>query len=140
MKKRLFLVPLAVIVVDQMIKLAIRYTIPVGSSIGLLPVLRITHIENTGAGWSLLPDQNVAIAFISVAIIGALLYWFDSFKKYEQPWVALIIGGAAGNLIDRILLGHVIDFVDTGLWPVFNFADASISVGIVALLYLSFKH
>jgi signal peptidase II len=131
---------LAVVVLDQLTKLLVRSFLPYHSSITLLPkVLNLTHTYNTGAGFSIFTNQNILLIFAVIGIIGAMLYYFDRFKESEKIFASIIIGGALGNLIDRILLGHVVDFIDTGFWPVFNVADSAVTLGVCGLLYLAFK-
>jgi signal peptidase II len=130
----------SVIAMDQLTKLLIRLFMPIGEGVQVIPyVLRITHVENTGAGFSILRGQNTALIFVMLTIIGALMFYFDRFKGNEKWFVAIIIGGAAGNLIDRILLGHVTDFMDITIWPVFNLADSCVTLGVCGLLYLALK-
>lgn len=97
---------------------------------------RITHAWNTGTAFSLFQDQSSLLTFVSFAAVIALYFVY---RSVDAPtiWVrmafGLLLGGAFGNLIDRIRLGHVTDFVDIGPWPIFNVADSSIIVGIFVL-------
>ncbi len=97
---------------------------------------RITHAWNTGTAFSLFQDQSSILTFVS---FGAVLALYFVYRSVDSPtiWVrmafGLLLGGAFGNLIDRIRLGHVTDFVDIGSWPIFNVADSSIVVGIFVL-------
>lgn len=97
---------------------------------------RITHAWNTGTAFSLFQDQSSILTFVS---FGAVIALYFVYRSVDSPtlWVrmafGLLLGGAFGNLIDRIRLGHVTDFVDIGPWPIFNVADSSIVVGIFVL-------
>ncbi len=97
---------------------------------------RITHAWNTGTAFSLFQDQSSLLTFVS---FGAVIALYFVYRSVESPtiWVriafGLLLGGAFGNLIDRLRLGHVTDFVDVGPWPIFNIADSSILVGIFVL-------
>jgi len=104
-------------------------------------ILHLTYIQNTGAGFGILKGSNTTLIFISLIIIGIILFYFDRIIK-EKPThipVALILGGAVGNLIDRIFLGHVIDFVDFRIWPAFNIADSAITIGALLLIIYFWK-
>lgn len=97
---------------------------------------RITHAWNTGTAFSLFQDQSSILTFVS---FGAVIALYFVYRSVDSPtvWVrmafGLLLGGAFGNLIDRVRLGHVTDFVDVGSWPIFNVADSSILVGIFVL-------
>ncbi len=97
---------------------------------------RFTHAWNTGTAFSLFQDQSDILTWVS---IGAVIALYFVYRSVDSPtiWVrmafGLLIGGAFGNLIDRIRLGHVTDFIDVGPWPIFNIADSSIVVGIFVL-------
>jgi len=102
--------------------------------------LRWTYIHNAGAAFGLF--QGNRIVFLVVSILSAIvILGLANHREYRRPWtlfaLALILGGALGNLLDRIWLGVVIDFIDCGFrehrWPFFNIADSGISVGVVLL-------
>jgi len=102
-------------------------------------VLHLTYVKNPGAAWGMLADHRwVFMVFSTVAIIGLGIYLFG-FSK-EPTWVkvslALVIGGGIGNMIDRVLLGYVVDFIDFTLinFPVFNVADSCVTVGAGLLM------
>ncbi|OGT79107.1 MAG: signal peptidase II [Gammaproteobacteria bacterium RIFCSPLOWO2_02_FULL_61_13] len=131
--------------VDQWTKSLATAHLDYGVPQALVPGLNLTLVHNTGAAFSLLRDAGgwQRIFFISLALtIGVvLIIWLRRIPP-GQRWLpvtlALILGGAVGNLCDRILLGHVVDFLDVYVghwhWPAFNIADASISVGAVMLV------
>ena len=102
-------------------------------------VLHFTHERNEGAAFSMLSDQRwVFMTFSTVAIIGLLIYliFFRPKSKYVQITLAMIVGGGIGNMIDRICLGYVVDFIDFTLinFAVFNVADCFVCVGSFALM------
>lgn len=107
-------------------------------------VLHFTHERNEGAAFSMLSDQRwVFMTFSTIAIIGILIYliFFRPKSKYVQITLAMIVGGGIGNMIDRIWLGYVVDFIDFTLidFAVFNVADCFVTVGAFALMgYLLF--
>jgi signal peptidase II len=137
---------LGVIVLDQITKLLIIDRFEYGEMLPLLPVLDLTLVYNRGAAWSFLAEaggwQRWFFATLAIAVSVFIVVWLRRLKARSQ-WLlscalALILGGALGNVIDRIRLGHVIDFVHAhwgdASFPAFNVADAAITVGAVMLL------
>ncbi len=96
------------------------------------PFLHLRYVQNTGAAFGVLQGGNLILIVITLLIVGYLLKSWKELCAYG-PWVqwglVLILGGALGNLYDRITLGFVVDFVDLRVWPVFNAADSFITVG-----------
>jgi len=137
MKKIHLIIAAAVVILDQLTKYAAANLL--GKPLQVLPFLTFSYITNTGAGFSILQGQNLLLAGVAVVIIGVLLNFFKKFDRIEQYFVAAVIGGALGNLIDRLVFGHVIDFIMVPYWPVFNIADSAISVSAVILVILSFR-
>lgn len=121
---------------DQLTKALIIGNLARGESWPDNGFFRLTHAWNTGTAFSLLQDQSDLLTVVS---FGAVIALYFVYRSVESPniWVrmafGLLLGGAFGNLIDRLRLGHVTDFVDIGPWPIFNVADSSILVGIVVL-------
>jgi len=97
----------------------------------------LTTTTNTGAAFSLFQGQRYALISISVIAIFFILKYYKE-KEYQFP-LTLILAGTIGNLIDRIFLGHVRDFIDLKFWPVFNIADTLITIGILLLAYKMWK-
>jgi signal peptidase II len=138
----------SIIVLDQISKAVIKKTVPLYGSITVIPgFFDISHIQNPGGAFGLLADQSplvrmiVFIFFTSVAtgIIFYLYYKTDDSLPFLASGIALIFGGAIGNLIDRIRFGRVVDFLDvyvgTVHYPSFNVADSAVSIGIAIFLY-----
>lgn len=103
----------------------------------MLPYARVIHIFNTGAAFGLFKGANTVFMILAVIVAGAIIYYFPSVSR--KDWVIRValsmqLAGALGNLIDRMSIGHVTDFVSVGNFPVFNVADASITVGVGVLL------
>ncbi|HXX59234.1 MAG TPA: signal peptidase II [Dehalococcoidales bacterium] len=147
----ILLVILAYVAADQLTKAWIR-TYPLNSEIGSFWFIRIIHIQNTGAGFSMFYGHWVPLMIIAIIALGALAWLYSwihrRFQQFINPWTmiayALIIAGTLGNLIDRIhQSGAVTDFIDPGFWPVFNLADAGISVGgvmiAIFIIWLAFR-
>lgn len=139
-----FLTALLVVVADQLTKLWIR-TFPQGHSVFKLGFFQIVHIQNTGAAFGLFPGQSFALTivdFVSIAIILILVLRFSSHfpileKMVTRIGLALVLGGTAGNLIDRLNpnLEGVTDFISVSIWPSFNLADSAVTVGVILLAY-----
>ena len=133
---------LAVFIIDQMTKAWVRASLIEGASRPSEGFLRITHVSNTGSAFGLFPNQTMFLLIASLVGIAVLLVFFR--KQAGRGFMVrtslgLQLGGAAGNLVDRITMGKVTDFIDVGAWPVFNLADASIVTGIVILAWLLFR-
>ena len=138
MKKGLLfgLIAFCVIVLDQATKFLITHTFSVYDSLPIIKnILHITYLQNTGAGFSMFKGKTELLIWISVIAVGFILYFYDKIKEgYELIFVALILGGTIGNLIDRLRLGYVVDFVDFQIWPSFNVADSALCIGVVGLV------
>lgn len=135
-----------ILLLDQVSKSAISSKLSPGQSIPVIKnVLHLTFVKNTGAAFGLFKNSTyffIAVSVIAVIMIGAILLkairkdeFFGSFLFNFS--LILIMSGALGNLIDRVSLRYVIDFIDFRIWPVFNLADSSITIG-TALLLISF--
>jgi signal peptidase II len=121
--------------IDQWTKRAVLAILPPHMSVKVAPGLWYTFVQNTGAVWGSLPDTNALFMWVSVIAFGLLLFFYDQFRTvFEKLAFTLLLAGLWGNLLDRAIFGFVIDFIDLRWWPVFNIADACISVGIT--LYL----
>ena len=124
---------------DQVTKAIVLNQLFYGQSVPYDSLIRITLTSNTGGVFGLFPDQTMALVLASFVAIGVLFFLYRS-HSLSGPLLRLSLGlqlgGALGNLVDRIRLGAVTDFIDVGPWPIFNVADASIVVGILLLLFL----
>jgi signal peptidase II len=135
----------AVVAVDQLTKFLIERHLAMFEAVNVLPVLEITRLHNTGAAFSFLADEAgwqrwlfTALAIIVSIVLALWLRRIPSYARVLATAVALILGGAVGNVIDRVRLGHVIDFIyahwDRHYFPAFNVADSAICVGAGLLL------
>jgi signal peptidase II len=144
-------VPLAIVALDQATKAMVRAWLPLYESVEIVPgLLNFTHVRNTGAAFGMLnaadfPLKSLLIAAIALAgLIGVALYaaTLGRDERMARTALALILGGAAGNLIDRLVDGSVVDFVDVywrsyHFWA-FNVADSAITVGVALMLLDAF--
>lgn len=137
---------IVILFIDQCLKYLVRQNLAVGQSIPIIKdILHVTFVSNTGAAFGLFKKATVLFAVISVVAAGFILTLLvniirrgDFFKRPMFNFgLILIFSGAFGNLIDRVLFFYVIDFIDFRIWPVFNIADSSITIGTF-LLMLSF--
>lgn len=142
------LIAALVVLVDQLSKLPIETTLPLHSSWAPLAayghLLRFTHVSNTGAAFGLFPGASQIFTLIAVVVTLVItVYNYSLPRGYRllRLGLGLQVGGALGNLIDRLRLGHVTDFLDVGPLPVFNLADVSIVTGVVVLgVLILFEH
>jgi len=126
------------LVLDQLTKWLTIENLAVGESWPATGFFRFTHAWNTGTAFSLFQGQGDILTWVSLGAVGVLTWIYRSFDN--PPWLlrvafGLQFGGAIGNIIDRIRIGHVTDFIDIGLWPIFNIADSSIVVGIGLMIF-----
>jgi len=137
------LIATVIVVLDQWTKWLVRTNIPASgrwlpeSMQWLSPYARIVHWYNTGAAFGTFQDASTILTVLAFIVIAAIIYYYP--KVDPNDWTLRIamsmqLGGALGNLIDRLTIGHVTDFISIGNFAVFNVADASISVGAAVLL------
>ncbi|MDI1275902.1 MULTISPECIES: signal peptidase II [Methylobacter] len=140
---------LLALVLDQGSKLAIAGSMKLYESIQIMPFFKLTYVHNTGAAFSFLSEaggwQRWFFAGLALVISVVIAVWLTRLKKHETLLavaLALVLGGAVGNLIDRLAYGYVIDFLDVYYeswhWPAFNIADSAITLGVVLMLAESF--
>lgn len=128
-----------VIAIDQLAKIAVRDSIAPGESRTLVPGVQLVNTRNRGIAFGFLPGRHwIVTALIAIALL-ALLVYFARNSTRPLLWLptGMLLGGALGNVLDRIRAGSVTDFVKLPLgWPPFNLADASITVGVVLLVLM----
>lgn len=131
------------IALDQWTKWLVRENIGFGEQwlpewlSWLSPYARFVHWANSGAAFGMFQDGNQIFKVLAFIVIGAIIYYFPQVEN--EDWtlklaMGLQLGGASGNLIDRLLKNEVTDFISVGTFPIFNIADASISIGVAVLL------
>ncbi len=136
----IFLIASLVITLDFLTKKAIVAKVMPYDKIDILPFLRIVYVENKGAAFGLFSNLGnsffIAVSIIAISFI--IIYAMKTSNKMEASCLSLIIGGAIGNLIDRLTIGKVIDFIDVFIgnwhWPAFNVADSALTVGITLFI------
>ncbi|OGO19363.1 MAG: signal peptidase II [Chloroflexi bacterium RBG_16_50_11] len=133
-----------VVIADQITKALIRANLAPGEVLFDAGIFRILHIQNTGAAFGLFKDHSITLvitSIIGVIVILVLVFLLRSRWSFlESMWVrvsmGMVMGGTIGNnLIDRVRMGHVTDFIDFKIWPAWNIADASITVGVIIIAY-----
>lgn len=133
----IFLTATLVFVADRLSKYVAVNSLAAGESIRVIPgVFHITLVLNSGAAFGLLKNWAVFFILFSLLAIALIILFIANSSGMSlmlATSLALILGGAAGNLVDRLKFGYVIDFLDFRIWPVFNIADSAISIGIVLL-------
>lgn len=130
----LFIIAIGVIALDQITKAIARALW--SSPVNLLPFLQLRFTTNTGAAFSLFHQYPDLLMWLVIVIIGLFLYYMDKLVEEIDPkYLGLILGGAIGNLIDRVFIGRVSDFIDLSFWPTFNIADSCIFIGVGLIIF-----
>ena len=147
LRKYFFLIAALVVLLDRISKWAVSASLPLHESLTVVPgFFHITHVENTGAAFGLFAESTahwkvgalVTFSLIALIIVTILLWKNSHSVSTMTVGLSLILGGAFGNLWDRIVAGHVVDFLDFHVgayyWPAFNVADSAIVVGAILLV------
>ena len=135
----LFQLTALVFLVDQLTKIGVREFLDFQESFPKEGFFRITNTFNTGSAFGLFQDQNLPLILASFVGITILVFIYRGQRRPSNLLrlsLGLQLGGAAGNLLDRLRMGHVTDFVDVGPWPIFNVADSTIVVGLIMLAWI----
>jgi signal peptidase II len=124
-----------VLVVDQLTKKLVKASIVPGERDGVFPGVELVHVKNRGVAFGALDGKGIVIVIVIAALAG-LLVWFALHARRPLVWLptGLLLGGALGNIVDRIRDGAVTDFVKLPAWPAFNVADMAITAGVITLL------
>lgn len=133
-----YLVAFLVFAFDLFIKFLVSSHLLYGRSIPVIKgVLNLTYVRNPGGAFGLFPGQRLPLILIGIAICAVVIYFYTKAKKEDallKVYLAIIFGGSVGNLFDRIFFGHVIDYLDFRIFPVFNFADIAINLGVFLVI------
>ena len=142
-KNYFFLITLIIIILDQLTKFMFRKNLDLNESVPIIKnFFHLTLIHNTGAAFGIFRNQGILLMWLSIIVIGFIFFFYDKITedKHIEFFSALILGGAIGNLIDRLAFGYVIDFLDFRIWPAFNIADSAITIGAISLaIFFLFK-
>ena len=135
------------VALDQISKRAVMTNLRPGESWNPVASLErwvsLTYVTNTGAAFGLFPDYGTVFMVIAVVVIVTIIFYYRRLPGQQwliQASLGLQLGGGLGNLLDRLLHGHVIDFVDFKVWPVFNVADSSLFIGALILAFHLWRH
>jgi signal peptidase II len=133
---RTALVAVAVVIADQVSKAIVRSEIKPGETVDLVLSGKLIHTNNSGVAFSLFSSGGPIVVIVAILALGALLAFFLTHLERPLVWLptGLLLGGAAGNLIDRIRAGAVTDFIKFPHWPAFNVADICITFGVITLI------
>jgi signal peptidase II len=133
------LVAAFVVLLDQLSKVAVRDSIVPGGARGVLPGLQLVNTRNKGVAFGFLPGRHLAVSLLVGVALAVLLVYFARNHRKPLIWLptGMLLGGAFGNILDRVRAGSVTDFVKLPLgWPPFNLADASITLGVLLLFFV----
>ena len=139
-KYRKYYIPFLIFIffmIDQFTKEVVIRNLKVGYSIPESGFFRFTHVRNFGSAFSIINDANLFLMIVGIFAIIFISYFLIFYTRESnllQIAISLQLSGAFGNIVDRIRLGSVTDFIDVGPWPVFNIADSCISVGMFLLI------
>lgn len=140
----LLAIAIGIVVADQISKALVVANLALYEAWAPVESLRhlftVTRVHNTGAAFGLFPDGGAFFALVALIVVGIVIYFYRTLPAHEMPLIGIALGlqlgGALGNLIDRLRQGYVVDFLDFKFWPVFNIADGAIVVGTLSLLVL----
>jgi len=134
---RMLILASIIIAFDWLTKRWVLHALALGESRPVTSFFSLTHVHNTGSAFGLFQGNNQALLILALLILGFLIYsargLYEEAGRWGEIGVGLVLGGAVGNVLDRFQFGHVVDFLDFRIWPVFNIADSAISVGAACL-------
>ena len=138
----ILLIDLTIIVLDRITKYLVISHLTISDSIEIFPFLHLVSVMNIGAAFGMFKNLGSSF-FIGISLLAIIfVIWLLITSNYSYFGLSLVLGGAIGNLIDRILYGKVVDFIDFSVgsfhWPAFNVADSSLTIGIIVILLTSF--
>jgi signal peptidase II len=141
--RALFNVAAIVLILDQFTKYMALWWLKPQGSVSVIPgVFHLSFVENTGIAFGLFQGHPEILSYVIFASVLCLLggAWFLRNQKFaERLAYGFVLGGAIGNLVDRVRFQHVIDFIDFRVWPVFNLADSFITIGVCLFIYFSLR-
>ncbi len=139
-----YILSLLIFILDQLSKrLVLNYLKDIREMPIFKNILHFTYVENRGAAFGIMQNKKWFFIILTILVIAFIVIYFREDKGYPRVMMiglSLIVGGAIGNLVDRIVYGFVIDFIDFRIWPVFNIADMAIVIGQILVAYIVLKH
>ena len=144
-KKNIIILSTALILVllDQLAKFLVRQNFQLSQSIPVIKnILHFTYITNTGSAFGLFKGFNLIFILFSAIVVILIFYFVREIRENEkalQFFAGLLLGGTIGNMADRLFYGHVTDFIDFRIWPVFNVADSAVTISVIFLIILLWK-
>jgi signal peptidase II len=131
-----------VVALDQVAKAVLDAEIESGEDVDLVLGFELVNVKNEGIAFGFLGDGGDLVLVVTLLALALVLVWFALAPPRPGLWIAvgLLVGGALGNLVDRVRDDGVTDFLDPPLWPAFNFADVAITAGVVVLIVIAFAH
>ena len=135
---RVGLVAAGVVALDQATKAVVRAAIERGERVAVVPGVDLVHVHNTGVAFGALAGGGAVVTLVIAAALVALVAYFATHVERRLAWLptGMLLGGALGNIVDRVREGGVTDFVKLPHWPAFNVADMAITLGVLVLLYV----
>lgn len=125
----------ALLVIDQLLKLLFYSLRPDIDAI----LFRLHYVQNTGASFGIMQSQNSLLIWISIIALGAFMIYYDKLASAYRKWGFIVMAGVISNMIDRVMRGGVVDYVNVGWFPVFNIADVLIVGGIIVISILLWR-
>jgi signal peptidase II len=127
-----------VLALDQVTKAIVRASVPLGDRDRVLPGVELVHARNDGVAFNVLAGGSPLVVVVIAIAVGALVGYFATHLDRPLIWLptGMLLGGALGNIVDRVRDGAVTDFIKLPAWPAFNVADMSITFGVLVLLYV----
>jgi signal peptidase II len=139
---RFALIATAVLVVDLSAKAAVDARLPVGDEVTIVGPLSLSHLHNSGLAFGILPGLVPLVTAATLVLLPGLVALFVATARYHrlQPYaLALLVGGGAGNVVDRLRAERVTDFIDLSAWPAFNLADVAVGAGFLLLVPVAWR-
>ncbi|MEA2277489.1 MAG: signal peptidase [Solirubrobacteraceae bacterium] len=135
---RAAMVTALVLALDQVTKAIVRASVPLGDRDRVLPGVELVHARNDGVAFNVLAGGSPLVVVVIAIAVGALVGYFATHLDRPLIWLptGMLLGGALGNIVDRVRDGAVTDFIKLPAWPAFNVADMSITFGVLVLLYV----
>lgn len=138
---RVAIVLAAIVATDQLLKAVVTSSIEREQQESVIAGIKLVNVRNTGVAFGQLQDGGVIVTIVIALAVAALLAYFARHARRRLMWLptGMLLGGALGNIIDRVREGAVVDFVKLPYWPAFNVADVAITFGVIVLLFVMEK-